>query len=108
MKYTIKNNRVYNKDNEVAVIYSPHYGAGWSTWNTNHPSCLFDPDCVFCILKGDRAELAVIAQLKWDDFYMTGNPIEIQWLPAGVKFRVLEYDGKESFQFYNDVDWVVA
>ena len=31
-------NKVY-----VAVLVSPDFGAGWSTWNNNHPEILFDP-----------------------------------------------------------------
>ena len=32
------------RDNHVAVIYSPGFGGGWSTWNFSHPDCVFDKE----------------------------------------------------------------
>ena len=28
------------RDGKVAVLYSPGYGAGWYSWNWNHPECV--------------------------------------------------------------------
>jgi hypothetical protein len=45
-KYTIKEGRVYNEKNEFAILLSPGYGAGWSTWDAN----LFCPLAVMMLL----------------------------------------------------------
>ncbi len=30
-----------SQDGKVAVLYSPGFGAGWYTWNTDAPEILF-------------------------------------------------------------------
>jgi hypothetical protein len=34
------------RDGLVAVLYSPGFGAGWYSWNSEHPEILFDPALV--------------------------------------------------------------
>jgi hypothetical protein len=31
------------RDGKVAVLYSPGFGAGWSTWNQELPELVFNP-----------------------------------------------------------------
>ena len=42
----------YIRDGEVAVLYSPGYGAGWSTWaeGSEREQLLYDPDIVQLVL----------------------------------------------------------
>ena len=45
----------YIKDGKVAVAYSPGYGAGWSTWESNNAlkdTMVFHPDIIKMILDG--------------------------------------------------------
>jgi hypothetical protein len=42
------------RDGKVAVIYSPHYGAGWYSWH-GIPELLFDP-AVVAMIETDRYE----------------------------------------------------
>ena len=46
-------NKYVNDRDEVAVLYSPGFGAGWSTWNREHPDMLFDAGMVDLVLKED-------------------------------------------------------
>jgi hypothetical protein len=103
------NGKIYNDKNEVAVIISTNYGAGWSTWNTQYPECLFDPDCVRSILSGERNH-EKIAQEKWADGCWSGCSFtsNVVWIPAGTKFIVKQYNGLENIRYLLDFNWIEA
>jgi hypothetical protein len=105
-----KDGKIHNKEGEVAVIISPGFGAGWSTWNFEYSQdCLFDPDCVRLTLVGKRDELKVLADSKWEDGYWDGAfDCVVRWIPAGTAFKVREYDGSESLEFQDSPNWFVA
>jgi hypothetical protein len=37
------------RDGQVAVLYSPGFGAGWYSWNREMPELLFEPNLVAMI-----------------------------------------------------------
>jgi hypothetical protein len=85
------------RDGNVAILYSPGFGAGWYTWNREYPECLYDPDIVAAIESNDRNKAAILAEAKWENFYTGGaEDLEVEWLPEGTSFSVDEYDGSES------------
>lgn len=91
------------RDGMVAVLYSPGWGAGWYTWNTDVPECLFDPDIARIVLGEKTGSIADIAEEKWGTnskkgyFYAGGwEDLRVAWLPEGTLFRIDEYDGNES------------
>lgn len=87
----------FTKDGKVAVLYSPCYGAGWYSWNTEHPGLLFDKDIVQAVLDGDKKLAAEIAERKYPNCYTGGaEDLQIKWLEPGTLFEVREYDGSES------------
>lgn len=94
----------------VAVLYSPGYGAGWYSWNSDHPECLFDPDVVEWVKSGKVGDCPDIAKkYGWDSFYMGGAvDLSIEWLKEGTKFEIDEYDGYESVRELGSVNWLVA
>jgi hypothetical protein len=110
MKYSVLDGKVYNEKGEVAVLVSPGYGAGWYSWNTDTPECLFDPDCVISVLNDASNENIVnIANSKWQDGYWYGaRDLTVVWVKKGTKFRISEYDGFESFVEYDDSDFFEA
>jgi len=125
-------------EGEIAVLFSPGWGAGWSTWaddkyNEEHVrKMLFDPVLAQCIveytsrirvLSGGRksfpgsdaiyaamqAELERIAEERYPDEYHGGlESLQIAWLKRGTQFRIDEYDGNESIDICEQVDWEVA
>lgn len=85
------------RDGQVAVLYSPGFGAGWYSWNTDHPGIAFDREIVEAVLAGKRDEAMEIAERKYPDSYTGGGgSLEIEWVPQGSRFIVDEYDGSES------------
>ena len=105
--YKIENNKVYNEKGDVAVIVSPGYGAGWYSWNTSYPDCVFDPDCVLDILNNNKNDLKTIAESKWDGYWSVED-VEIVWIPKGTQFRIDEYDGFESIETSENLNWITA
>lgn len=99
-------------DGKVAVLYSPGYGAGWSTWNSDIPELIFDPTLVQMIL--DRLDLQTVkdyCSTKWpdQDLYFGGlEDLCIYWVPEGERFRINEYDGNETVVLLNDEYWYTA
>lgn len=101
------------RDGNVAVLYSPGYGAGWSTWNgDNSAFFLFDESLVK--LREENASLDDVEKhLKpkfgEDHFCVLGwEDVEISWLPEGTAFVVEEYDGNERIVQHGDAAFHVA
>ena len=107
------------RDGKVAVLVSPGYGAGWSTWATAHGGedgedvtgfMLFDPllvDMVECKESAETIETYVTSM--YPDVYCGGaDDLSIQWLPVGTAFRIHEYDGSESVEIRDDIQWTIA
>lgn len=112
---------------KVAVLISPGFGAGWTTWNQDHKDVeqmLFDPDIVNAILEWEKADgknwkqclmkIKEIANAKYNqdpDDYFFGNglkDVEVVWVQMGRKFIINEYDGAESIQFCDETNWYTA
>ena len=110
------NNR-YVKDGQVAVLISPGFGAGWSTWADSEyrNDCLFDPWIVDVILNGEYSleekleRIAAHCAMKYPDMYLRSlEDLTVKWVPEGSAFRVDEYDGSESIELRDDLDWIIA
>lgn len=96
------------RDGMVAVLYSPGYGAGWHTWGAP-VEAVFDPELVEAVLAGDKDKAVEIANRKWPDEYDGGvRDLVVEWIPQGMPFRINEYDGSESIECLDDIDFIVA
>ncbi len=102
------------RDGKVAVLISPGFGAGWSTWNYDEgiaAKLLFHPRIVEMVEQGRNEELTE----KWikencdiDAKYICvlgADQLEINWLPVGTAFTLEEYDGSESIRTNNDLNY---
>ena len=112
------------RDGKVAVLYSPNYGAGWSTSNyknlTDTDVLLFDPVIVVLVEKCEKGEISHICMCdkimyycdnKYGEnaVYYGGVPdLTIAWIPIGKEFRIIEYDGHESIEYKEYVKWSKA
>ena len=98
-----------SENGKVAVLYSPDFGAGWYTWNQDYPEILFDPAMVKLVEKEQYDELATYIELKYPGIFTGGlRQLQVEWIEEGKKFRVVEYDGSESIEVQDDIDWMIA
>jgi hypothetical protein len=100
------------RDGLVAVVYSPGYGAGWSTWNSKYSDeeLMFDSGLVELVLADrEHEEIVVYATLKWPDAYLGGlADIEVEWVPVGKRFFINEDDGSEIVVLHDNIEWIIA
>lgn len=97
----------------VAVLYSPEFGAGWSTWagEKMRETALFHPDIVAWVETGKKGNInELIRSIFGEDYFYTGGAIDlkIMWLAVGTPFRVMECDGYESIEIAEDINWTIA
>ena len=96
------------RDGKVAVLISPGFGAGWSTWASDHAEfALFDKGLVELAERGASAsevEEYIKQALNNKYFYVGGwSDVEVRWLDQGTRFTVYEYDGSESLRMIEDL-----
>ena len=97
------------RDGKVAVLYSPSFGAGWYTWNQEYPQMAFDPVIVQYVEDSKMEELATYMSMAYPDAYTGGmDSLTVAWIPEGTLFRIHEYDGSESIEVKEQLDWLVA
>jgi hypothetical protein len=116
------------ENGQVAVIYSPGFGAGWYTWNEGRfpelndgTALLFDPILVDLVKQkqanqfdeGARNEIenqivARAEQLCPEGYFGGVEDLVIEWMPIGTEFEVDEYDGSESISYKEHSNWITA
>lgn len=108
MKYPYE--KYYNDKGEVAVIYSPGYGAGWSTWNSAlGEAAIFDKDLVEALLAKDHLKVASIAESKYPDAYIGGlEDAKIEWISIGDQFQITEREGYERVNIIGPSSYYIA
>lgn len=94
--------------NQIGILVSSGYGAGWSTWN--EPECALDQELVQAFEnKLSEDEIMAIAEKNWPKSYKGGlMDCEIVWVDEGTQFRITEYDGYESIEFNTYHHWNIA
>lgn len=99
------------KDGMVAVLYSPGFGAGWSTWACREDAAtmVFDRELAEATEVWDMEKMFAIAKAKWPDAYLGGlNALTVKWVPVGALFTIDEYDGSESVVLRADMQFYAA
>lgn len=97
------------KDGKVAVLYSPGFGSGWYTWNQEFPELIFSPAIVKLVEQEKFDELETYMELKYPEVFKGGMmDLEIEWIPVGTEFRIHEYDGSESIELKEELNWLTA
>jgi len=100
--------KMFKKDGRTAVLVSPGFGAGFSTWNK--PGMAVDFDLVEAFLSGDMARFEYIVVEKYgENMYLGGmDNLEVEWVDEGKKFRIEEYDGNESIEVFDEEVWFIS
>ena len=98
------------RDGRVAVLVSPGFGAGWSSWASGELAqrVLFDP-VVVAWVEGGKVGPVPVDHFGDEYFYDGGaDDLEVMWVPEGAQFRIHEYDGSESLILASEEVWVTA
>lgn len=96
-----------NEEGKIAVLVSPGYGAGWSTWD--HTDLAYDKRIVEYILENGVPKISeeqynhvfenFIHSLGYENTYINGAyNLEIEWVEPGSYVRITEYDGSECLE----------
>lgn len=99
------------RDGKVAVLVSPGFGAGWSTWADNEirESVCMNAEIVQAVLDDDRAKAVAIAKRLHPGFFAGGwQDIKVEWVPKGEAFEIQEYDGNESLVIIGQQKYMIA
>jgi hypothetical protein len=90
------------RNGRVAVLISPGYGAGWSSWGDDdlREEMVFCPRLVLALEAGKpKAELHKIASELFPGEYLGGiDQLRVEWVVEGEPIRITEYDGSERIQ----------
>ena len=98
------------RDGMVAVLFSPYHGAGWYSWHYVE-QLLYDPQVVDMVQSNTSAktiELYCKTVYGNNHFYGGAEDLKVLWIPAGTHFRIQEYDGYETVEIRETIDWIVA
>ncbi len=124
-------NKLNNDKGQVAVLYSPRFGAGWSTWASADiaEQVIFDGDIAKLVIEKESLHKegnsnlhkspefdSIVSKIEklslekfGEDFYPGGAAdLALVWVDAGVQFKIYEYDGKESIEFAAKEIWIIA
>lgn len=105
------------RDGMVAVLYSPGFGGGWSTWQHEDELkefAMFDRRLVEAAERGashDEVEKMLEELFFGSEMYISTSgwsDIEIWWLPVGTRFEITEYDGAEGIRIFDQSEYYVA
>lgn len=98
------------RDGKVAVLYSPGFGAGWSTWDhENAEAIMFDPVVVNYVEHQKWDELTTYMAMRYPEVYTGGMyDLTIAWITEGTLFKITEYDGSEGIEFKENDGWYIA
>ena len=93
---------------KVGIIYSPGFGAGWSTWGDSGQAT--DQELAQAIEDGKSSdEIYKIAEKNWPGAYLGGlSDCVVEWVEEGTQFIIEEYDGSESIEFKRSGYWQSA
>lgn len=102
------------RNGQVAVLYAPGFGAGWSTWCAGEQSAnlIFDPQIADLVDRGGddwREKVESIVKIKYPEAYTGGiEDLHVAWLPVGTEFRIVEFDGNEMIEIRDKIKWICA
>lgn len=93
---------------EIAVIIYNNYG-GWYTNGVFYGN----PDLIDLLLENEINVDMILINFKtnFPDIVISDTDVKnlaVEWIPVGTKFRICEYDGLESVEYYDMDDWEIA
>ena len=92
------------RDGRVAVVYTPSFGLGWSTYSSG--ASPFDP-LVVAWIEGGKVGPKPYSDSPAEPYSGGLFGAEIEWIPVGTRFHIAGYDGAETIEIIGpDFGWV--
>lgn len=95
------------RDGKFAVLISPGYGAGWSTWaeHTFEQDYLYHPRWVRWVEDGKKEDPEDVAREIWGEDHpytcLAGaTNLIVEWVPEGADIAVRVHDGYETLRYF--------
>ena len=100
--------KMFKKDGFTAVLVSPGFGAGFSTWGKTEMAVDFD--LIEAFIKEDRERFMYILEEKYEGLIMscTMDDLELEWIIEGTQFMIKEYDGNERIVKVDELNIITA
>ena len=101
--------RYYNENDELGVLISVGYGAGWGTWNDKNLA--YDKIIIEKWLENVSSDdmQNYIVSLGYDRPYMGGyRNLCLEFVPRGTMFCIYEIDGYESIETPETMHMTIA
>ena len=99
------------KDGMVAVLYAPNFGAGWYSWH-GVEALLYDPKVVDMVEeKASGQTIESYCNEKYGNeyhYYGGCDDLHFMWLPIGTHFYIHEYNGAETVEVREEINWNIA
>lgn len=88
------------RDGKVAIVISPEFGAGWSTWANEDQQEFLRSDKTLCELveAKDFSGVRDYVDQRFGEGTIYGGGLstcELRWVEQGAPFYIHEYDGSE-------------
>lgn len=98
--------KYYNENKTaIAVLVSPGFGAGWSTWNSKEMA--YDKRIIEAFLEDINSDEIEELCKEWgyNSCYAGGwSDVRLEWVPVGEKYYIYEYDGAETLVYEKDME----
>ena len=94
-------------DGNVKVLYSPGYGAGFYTWGAP-VEAIFDPKLIKLVEENNLEEAISYVEKTYDAYIGGVGQLRVELIPEGSKFIIDEYDGSESIQLLDSINYLTA
>jgi hypothetical protein len=92
----------------VRVLYSPGFGAGFLTWGAPQEA-IFDPELIQLIEQQNLQGAVDYVTATYPGIYTGGVPdLSIAEIPEGARFVITEYDGAETLDLLEEMNWITA
>lgn len=97
---TIENGKLIRRNEsgtltQVALIYSPGYGGGFSSWDTKYPGCIYCPELALGILNGGTNLHEIVERLFPGLYVDWESGLRVEWVELGKPYYLHEHDGSE-------------
>lgn len=99
------------RDGKVAVIIGSGYGENWSTYATgkSNEEAVFCPRLALAVLGESGETVDEVSRELFPNLREFSTPrLQVEWVPVGVKFFIIEEDGKETLWREDEISWTTA